>query len=33
MISKPIDGMVYWIEVQPNGNRLALNAAPSVLDL
>jgi ATP-dependent DNA helicase DinG len=28
MISKPNDGMVYWIEVQPNGNRLALNAAP-----
>jgi predicted DnaQ family exonuclease/DinG family helicase len=28
MISKPNQGMVYWIEVQPNGNRLALNAAP-----
>jgi Rad3-related DNA helicase len=28
MISKPNPGMVYWIEVQPNGNRLALNAAP-----
>jgi predicted DnaQ family exonuclease/DinG family helicase len=28
MISKPIQGMVYWIEVQPNGNRLSLNAAP-----
>lgn len=28
MISKPNPGMVYWIEVQPNGNRLSLNAAP-----
>lgn len=28
MISKPIPGMVYWIEVQPNQNRLSLNAAP-----
>ena len=28
MISKPINGMVYWIEVQPNQNRLSLNAAP-----
>src|SRR5258706_985520 len=28
MISKPIQGMVYWIEVQPNQNRLSLNAAP-----
>jgi len=28
MISKPNEGTVYWIEVQPNGNRLALNAAP-----
>ena len=28
MISKPISGMVYWIEVQPNQNRLSLNAAP-----
>ena len=28
MISKPNNGMVYWIEVQPNGNRLSLNAAP-----
>ncbi|HMB22153.1 MAG TPA: DEAD/DEAH box helicase, partial [Anaerolineales bacterium] len=28
MISKPVQGMVYWIEVQPNGNRLSLNAAP-----
>lgn len=34
MISKPNNGQVYWIEVQPNGNRLALNAAPlSVADL
>jgi DNA polymerase-3 subunit epsilon/ATP-dependent DNA helicase DinG len=28
MIGKPIQGMVYWIEVQPNQNRLSLNAAP-----
>jgi len=28
MISEPVNGMVYWIEVQPNGNRLSLNAAP-----
>ncbi|HKY55381.1 MAG TPA: helicase C-terminal domain-containing protein [Anaerolineales bacterium] len=28
MISKPAQGMVYWIEVQPSGNRLSLNAAP-----
>jgi DNA polymerase-3 subunit epsilon/ATP-dependent DNA helicase DinG len=28
MISKPNAGMVYWLEVQPNGNRLSLNAAP-----
>ncbi|HSL43269.1 MAG TPA: helicase C-terminal domain-containing protein [Anaerolineales bacterium] len=28
MIGKPAQGMVYWIEVQPNGNRLSLNAAP-----
>jgi DNA polymerase-3 subunit epsilon/ATP-dependent DNA helicase DinG len=28
MISKPNSGLVYWIELQPNGNRLALNAAP-----
>jgi len=28
MISKPSNGMVYWIEVQPNQNRLSLNAAP-----
>jgi DNA polymerase-3 subunit epsilon/ATP-dependent DNA helicase DinG len=28
MIGKPAQGMVYWIEVQPNGNKLSLNAAP-----
>ncbi|HEX5808708.1 MAG TPA: exonuclease domain-containing protein, partial [Anaerolineales bacterium] len=28
MIGKPAQGMVYWIEIQPNGNRLSLNAAP-----
>ena len=28
MINKPNNGQVYWIEVQPNGNKLALNAAP-----
>jgi ATP-dependent DNA helicase DinG len=28
MISKPAAGMVYWLEVQPSGNRLSLNAAP-----
>ena len=28
MISKPTSGLVYWLEVQPNGNKLALNAAP-----
>ncbi len=28
MISKPSNDLVYWLEVQPNGNRLALNAAP-----
>ncbi len=34
MISKPNKGLVYWIEVQPNGNKLSLNAAPlSVGDL
>jgi DNA polymerase-3 subunit epsilon/ATP-dependent DNA helicase DinG len=34
MISKPNSGLVYWIEVQPNGNKLALNAAPlSVAEL
>ena len=28
MIAKPNTGTVYWIEVQPNQNRLSLNAAP-----
>ena len=28
MISQPQDGMVYWIEIQPSGNKLSLNAAP-----
>lgn len=28
MISDPAANMVYWIEVQPNQNRLSLNAAP-----
>jgi len=28
MISEPNSGTVYWIEVQPNQNRLSLNAAP-----
>jgi DNA polymerase-3 subunit epsilon/ATP-dependent DNA helicase DinG len=28
MISEPNAGQVYWIEVQPNGNKLSLNAAP-----
>src|SRR5215216_721796 len=28
MIGKPNSRQVYWIEVQPNGNRLSLNAAP-----
>ena len=28
MISSPNVGTVYWIEVQPNQNRLSLNAAP-----
>ncbi len=28
LISKPNAGTVYWIEVQPNQNRLSLNAAP-----
>ncbi len=28
MISEPNEGQVYWIEVNPNGNRLSLNAAP-----
>jgi len=34
MISEPNPRMVYWIEVQPNQDRLSLNAAPlSVADL
>jgi len=34
MIGKPVQGMVYWIEVQPSGNKLSLNAAPlSVAEL
>lgn len=28
MIAKPSADQIYWIEVQPNGNRLSLNAAP-----
>ncbi len=28
MISKPNAELVYWLEVQPQGNRLSLNAAP-----
>lgn len=28
MISKPNAELVYWLEVQPQGNKLALNAAP-----
>jgi DNA polymerase-3 subunit epsilon/ATP-dependent DNA helicase DinG len=28
MISKPNEGQIYWLEVNPNGNRLSLNAAP-----
>ena len=28
MIFKPSDEYVYWVEVNPNGNRLALQAAP-----
>jgi ATP-dependent DNA helicase DinG len=28
MISQPNEGQVYWIEVNPNGNRLSLSAAP-----
>jgi predicted DnaQ family exonuclease/DinG family helicase len=28
MISEPNEGQVYWIEVNPNGNKLSLNAAP-----
>jgi len=28
MISQPDSGLVYWVEVQPNGNRLSLHASP-----
>lgn len=28
MISEPNEGQVYWIEINPNGNKLSLNAAP-----
>ncbi len=28
MISEPDQGQIYWIEVNPSGNRLSLNAAP-----
>jgi len=28
MIFEPSEGYVYWVEVNPGGNRLALNAAP-----
>ena len=28
MIGKPDEGQIYWIEVNPNGNKLSLNAAP-----
>jgi DNA polymerase-3 subunit epsilon/ATP-dependent DNA helicase DinG len=28
MIGKPNNAQVYWLEIQPNGNRLSLNAAP-----
>ena len=28
MISKPNEGQIYWLELNPNGNRLSLNAAP-----
>jgi DNA polymerase-3 subunit epsilon/ATP-dependent DNA helicase DinG len=28
MISKPNQGLVYWIEINPRGERLSLNAAP-----
>ena len=28
MISDPSAEQIYWIEVQPNGNRVSLNAAP-----
>jgi DNA polymerase-3 subunit epsilon/ATP-dependent DNA helicase DinG len=28
MIGKPDPGTVYWIEIQPNGNRISLHASP-----
>jgi DNA polymerase-3 subunit epsilon/ATP-dependent DNA helicase DinG len=28
MIADPSEAQIYWIEIQPNGNRLSLNAAP-----
>ncbi len=28
MIGKPNEGQIYWIELNPNGNKLSLNAAP-----
>lgn len=28
MIGKPNEAQIYWIEVNPNGNKLSLNAAP-----
>ena len=28
MIGKPNDSQIYWIELNPNGNKLSLNAAP-----
>ena len=28
MIHEPSPDTVYWIEIQPNGNRLSLQAAP-----
>lgn len=28
MIGEPNEGQIYWVEVNPNGNKLSLNAAP-----
>jgi len=28
LVSEPDAGLVYWVEVQPNGNRLSLHASP-----
>ncbi|MFZ5921040.1 MAG: helicase C-terminal domain-containing protein [Chloroflexota bacterium] len=28
LISDPLKGMVYWVEIQPNNDKLSLNAAP-----